>query len=467
MNDDFLHRIRVEPPTDFLARLKARLDRQPPPTPTGRGPLRSVFRVLAFGLLFGGSVFAITLLTITGVPDAARHLFWKEQSQPNAAAQGDGPTLSGGQRRHTQPMPFDGERQRAEGIASSASGTEHEQLNAERSRSTADGGSAGAGSPTTSPTRGTTAANSLRIAEGILTPKALEAYTALLTTSDLKVVKTTDEALAQLCSVSGKARYSSSPSIAFAARRMTRAEFDTCTRHGTSIAVALIGHQAIVLVRSRLYGALDLSPRDLFLALAARIPDPANPETFIRNPNSNWNRVNPALENEPIEVMGPSLSSTTGMAFRELLLAPGCQAYRREFSVLQHMDDARYEQICSAIRDDGVYVEIPERPYGVVDKLQSNPNAIGIVGYLLFSTNTAAFTPNPIAGVIPSTESISAGTYPGSRPLYVYAIRYPWTNSVYLRGNAQTTQTYSVIMTDAVRNDSLPISPVNPSDLKP
>src|SRR5690242_19718511 len=70
MNDDFLHRIRTEPPEDFLARLKSRLDKQlAPPKRTRRA---SWLRGLASGLVFGGSVFAITLLTVNGVPENIR-----------------------------------------------------------------------------------------------------------------------------------------------------------------------------------------------------------------------------------------------------------------------------------------------------------------------------------------------------------------------------------------------------------
>ena len=71
MNDDFLHRIRAQPSADFLARLKTRLDRQVPPPPK---PRRTALRALAWGLLFGGSAFAITLLTITGGRETGSYL---------------------------------------------------------------------------------------------------------------------------------------------------------------------------------------------------------------------------------------------------------------------------------------------------------------------------------------------------------------------------------------------------------
>src|SRR6187402_3426561 len=61
MNDDFLHRIRVEPPPKFLARLKSRLDLQPPPTTRARA--RPFLRALAIAL-FAGAVFAVTFLAL-------------------------------------------------------------------------------------------------------------------------------------------------------------------------------------------------------------------------------------------------------------------------------------------------------------------------------------------------------------------------------------------------------------------
>src|SRR5438477_12856539 len=69
MNDEFLHRIRVEPPAEFLARLKSRLDLQPPPTPARQ---HSTLGRILLGLLLTGSVFAITLFILSrGTPDAS------------------------------------------------------------------------------------------------------------------------------------------------------------------------------------------------------------------------------------------------------------------------------------------------------------------------------------------------------------------------------------------------------------
>ncbi|HWG32387.1 MAG TPA: hypothetical protein VN676_17690, partial [Steroidobacteraceae bacterium] len=46
-------------------------------------------------------------------------------------------------------------------------------------------------------------------------------------------------------------------------------------RWGSGMVEVKYSYQAIILVRSKLYGALPLSPRDIYLALAKTVPDPA------------------------------------------------------------------------------------------------------------------------------------------------------------------------------------------------
>jgi ABC-type phosphate transport system substrate-binding protein len=67
-----------------------------------------------------------------------------------------------------------------------------------------------------------------------------------------------------------------------------------------------------------------------------------------------------------------------------------------------------------------------ELPYDTLQRLQSHPNAIGVLGYAqqhmvgsIFHSNYMLVT-NPIGGVEPTPETIANGRYPGSRTLYVY-----------------------------------------------
>ena len=129
---------------------------------------------------------------------------------------------------------------------------------------------------------------------------------------------TTSQAIAMLCHVRGSAGADSATAdLVGAGRRMSAAELATCKRNGVRRITELRpGFEAAVLVRSKLYGAPKLSARDVFLALAAQVPDPDQRVGLIKNPYLVWNAIDPALSEEQIEISGPPPSSLTGDAFQ-------------------------------------------------------------------------------------------------------------------------------------------------------
>ena len=70
MNDDFLHRLRREPPPGFLAELKDKLERQS--APAARPRRLSFSRGLVVGLLLATTAFAVTSLSINSAPKSLR-----------------------------------------------------------------------------------------------------------------------------------------------------------------------------------------------------------------------------------------------------------------------------------------------------------------------------------------------------------------------------------------------------------
>lgn len=406
MNDDFLHRIRVEPPAGFMARLKARLDRQlPPPSPA---PRRSLLRVLALGLLFGGTVFAITLLTVNGIPDFAR------SSKQRATAEAMGNTNAPPARAIVNDQQT---FSTAAKVQSASPASDLSRASEDIARKTV--------TPAATPSINDVAQNGSRPNSSLLTPKALQAYATFMFNGThrlnvpITMTDTTAQALAGFCAEPGSGKNNLQPGMAGVTRRITRAEFDLCSQNIGNIAEVQMGHQAIVLARSKLYGAFALTATEIFLALAAQIPDPAHPDRLIANPNMMWSDVNAALESEPIEVFGPDPSSAAGIAFRELLLEPGCNALPTMIA-LKRSDPDRYERACKTVRKDSAYVEIPDASSDILPRLQSKPNALGILGFSLFVRNASEFTASPIGGVAPTREAILAGTYPGARTLYLY-----------------------------------------------
>ena len=72
------------------------------------------------------------------------------------------------------------------------------------------------------------------------------------------------------------------------------------------------------------------------------------------------------------------------------------------------------------MREDGPYVEAGENDNLIVQKLDTNPKALGIFGFSFLDQNLDKIQGSAIAGVKPEFDSIADGSYPISRPLYFY-----------------------------------------------
>ena len=83
-------------------------------------------------------------------------------------------------------------------------------------------------------------------------------------------------------------------------------------------------------------------------------------------------------------------------------------------------DKTRYKAICHTVREDGAYVEAGENDNLIVQKLDTNPKALGVFGFSFLDQNRDKIQSAAIDGVTPEFETISDGSYPISRPLYFY-----------------------------------------------
>jgi phosphate transport system substrate-binding protein len=209
------------------------------------------------------------------------------------------------------------------------------------------------------------------------------------------------------------------PPVAELYHRITPAELRTCPLKVMEFAV---GHQAIVLARGRLYGPLLLTSRDLFLALARKVPLPADPTQLIDNPNTTWNQVDSTLQYDRIHVFGPELSWIQGKLAAALLLEAGCNTYEW-IANLRTSDPARYDEICKTVRSDGAYEGSASGSWTLSDNLVHDPTALGIYTLSEYERSQDRVIANLIDGVEPSTGTIVAGTYPASRTLYLYVNR--------------------------------------------
>jgi phosphate transport system substrate-binding protein len=210
------------------------------------------------------------------------------------------------------------------------------------------------------------------------------------------------------------------PDIANASRRIRPAELATCAQNGVKDVVEIkVGYDGIVLAQSKAGAALNLTRKDVYLALAKTVPDPANPSSLIPNPFTTWKDVNKSLPAVKIEVLGPPPTSGTRDSFAELYMEAGCRTYAW-LDGLRSQDEPRFKRACDSIREDGAYVEAGENDNLIVQKLGANKDAVGVFGYSFLEENLDKLKGAIVDGVSPTFETVASGKYPASRPLFIY-----------------------------------------------
>ena len=210
------------------------------------------------------------------------------------------------------------------------------------------------------------------------------------------------------------------PDITNSSRKIKSREVETCHKNGVGdVTEAKIGYDGIVLANSKAVSPMELTRRDIFLALAREVPDPGGAESFVANPYTTWKDVNPALPDSKIEVLGPPPTSGTRDAFAELALEGGCKTFAW-IKAMKKKDKKMYKSYCHSVREDGHYIEAGENDNLIVQKLTANPSALGVFGFSFLDQNSDKVQGSIVDGVAPTFEAISDGSYPVSRPLYFY-----------------------------------------------
>ena len=209
------------------------------------------------------------------------------------------------------------------------------------------------------------------------------------------------------------------PDISNASRAIKKSEIETCAKNGvTEIVEINIGFDGIVLASSKKNKPMPLTIKDLWLALAKEVPDPATGK-LVANNFKTWKDINAALPANKIEVLGPPPTSGTRDAFVELVMDHGCKEFAA-IKDLEKADEKKAKAACQTVREDGAFIEAGENDNLIVNKLVANPNALGIFGYSFLEENLDKIQGETINGVAPSFETIADGKYPVSRPLFVY-----------------------------------------------
>ena len=212
------------------------------------------------------------------------------------------------------------------------------------------------------------------------------------------------------------------PDLTGASRAMKKSEWEQCTKNGvTDITELQIGYDGLSVAQSKKGKPIDLSKAQLYLALASEIPDG---DKLVPNPHKKWSDVDKSLPDVAITVYGPPPTSGTRDAFVELALHEGCKAldyYKQKKGELEKADfDKFVTETCTKMRQDGPFIEAGENDNLIVQRIEADPNALGIFGYSFLYENQDKLQGVKVGGVEPSFDTIADGTYGLSRPLFIY-----------------------------------------------
>ncbi|WP_171099012.1 substrate-binding domain-containing protein [Ruegeria sp. HKCCD7255] len=208
--------------------------------------------------------------------------------------------------------------------------------------------------------------------------------------------------------------------VANASRAIREKEIKACAENGvTDIMEVRIGYDGIVFASQQTGPAFNaFEPSDIFNALGAKVLKDGE---VVDNPYNTWAEFNPDLPDVEIAGFIPGTKHGTREVFEEKVLLIGCEATGAMQAMIDGgMSEDDAEDACLAVRTDGKSVDIDGDYTETLARIDTNPNGIGVFGLAFYENNTDKLKVGTMSGVAPSTETISTGEYPVSRPLFFY-----------------------------------------------
>ena len=208
------------------------------------------------------------------------------------------------------------------------------------------------------------------------------------------------------------------PDLSNASRKIEASEIKKCLENGVKKIVEIkIGYDGIVLANAVSGQNYSLTKNQIFLGLAQKVPS-RNGLGLVENFYQKWSDIDASLPQIKIAVYGPPTTSGTRDAFAELVMEKAC-VNMKEF--IKAFPDAKTrKKQCHLIRSDGKFIEAGENDNLIVQKLKNDSNALGIFGFSFLEENRNAIKPAIINGNVPTFDNIISGSYPVSRPLFIY-----------------------------------------------
>ena len=215
------------------------------------------------------------------------------------------------------------------------------------------------------------------------------------------------------------------PDFINSSRPIKASEVKKCARSGVTPVEIRIGFDGIVIANAKTGTQLDITMRELYMALAKYVPAPAptlsgvSADLMIRNPYVTWRDIDIRLPDIKIEVLGPPPTSGTRDSFVEIVMESGANTFPH-LAVIKRTDNDHFKTLVHTLREDGAFIEAGENDNFVIQKLLNNDGAYGIFGFSFLDQNLDSIQGAIVDGVEPDFDTISDESYPISRPLFVY-----------------------------------------------
>ena len=224
------------------------------------------------------------------------------------------------------------------------------------------------------------------------------------------------------------------PDIATASRPMRKSEFDACASKGVRDIIQLkIGFDGIVVATDKDGPDYNFRLEHLYLGLSQNV---LRTGKFVKNPYKTWDEVGSGLPGNRILVYGPPPTSGTRDAFLEL----GIEAGARKFPTAEELrsnNEARFKQTVDPLRNDGGWIDAGENDNAIVQTLTKTPGSLGVFGFSFLEANMDKVKGATVNGVRPTPGTISDGSYPLARSLYIYVKKSNLTTTQGLREYVQ------------------------------
>ncbi|WP_455873387.1 substrate-binding domain-containing protein [Rhizobium yanglingense] len=207
--------------------------------------------------------------------------------------------------------------------------------------------------------------------------------------------------------------------IANASRAINKNELEACKKAGvTDIQEVKIGYDGIVFATDASNPDVAYVPADIYKALAAQVVVDGK---LVANPYKKWSEVNPKLPDAEIAAYIPGEKHGTREVFEQNVLAAGCKdSGALEVISKEITEKAAQTKACVAVRKDGLAVDIDGDYPETLARIAANKTGVGVFGLSFYENNADKLKVATVNGIVPSTETISDGTYPVSRPLFFY-----------------------------------------------